>query len=305
VSRRQHGIALAELLVSMGLGLAVLLAAATLMVTANAAYVAQAESASAEEGARYALDMLARAVRQAGYVDWEDPAAGADDAAPARIAGLDARTLSKASAGIDGALGGGVNGSDVLALRFAGAGEPPDGDASMLSCAGFAVHRHEEGWSIFYVARSAQGQPELRCKYKGASGWGADAVIAGVDTFQVLYGLDTDAVPDGVPNRYLNASAIDALDAALVLSGSSAHEREDDLHRRTWWKRVASVQLALLLRGARTRDASHGTHALFGPAYAGDADPGTLLSDDALSVGERREHRLFTTTVALRNGVRR
>jgi type IV pilus assembly protein PilW len=302
---RQQGMALAELLVSMGLGLAVLLAAATLMVTANAAYVAQAESASAEEGARYALDMLARAVRQAGYVDWEDPSAGNEDTAPARVAGLDARTLTRSTAGIDGALSGAVNGSDVLALRFAGAGEPPDGDASMLSCAGLSVHRHEEGWSIFYVARSAEGEAELRCKYKGNTGWGADAVIAGVDTFQVLYGLDTDAVPDGVPNRYVNASAIDALDAALVLSGSSAQDREDDLHRRTWWKRVASVQVALLLRGARVRDAIQPGYALFGPAYAGDADPGTVLSDATLSAGGRREHRLFTATVAVRNGLRR
>jgi type IV pilus assembly protein PilW len=168
-----------------------------------------------------------------------------------------------------------------------------------------SVHRHEEGWSIFYVARSAEGQPELRCKYKGATGWGADAVIAGVESFQVLYGLDTDAAPDGVPNRYVNASAIDALDGALVLSGASARDREDDLHRRTWWKRVASVQVALLLRGARTRVPVRATYALFGLGYVNEDDPGTLLSDDALSVGGRAEHRLFTTTVALRNGVRR
>lgn len=297
--------ALAELLVSMGLGLGVLLAAATLMVTANAAYVAQAESALAEDGARYALDMLARAVRHAAYEDWDQPGAAIDETAPPRIAGLDARTLSKSAAGIDGALEGAVNGSDVLALRFAGGGEAPDGDASMLDCGGFSVHRHEEGWSIFYVGRSAQGEAELRCKYKGKAGWGADALIAGVDTFQVLYGLDTDPVPDGVPNRYVNASVVEALDAALVLSGASAQEREDDRHRRSWWKRVASVRLALLLRGARVRDPVERSYALFGEAYRNDADPGTRLSSDVLSAPGPREHRLYEITVALRNGVRR
>lgn len=303
MSGAQRGVALAELLVSVTLGLAVLLGAGTLMLSSNGAYVAQAESASAEEGARYALDMVARAVRQAAYVDWEDPSAAADDAGPARIAGLDARTLPKAGGGISGALAAAVNGSDVLALRFTGAGAPPDGDGSMLSCAGFAVHRHEEGWSIFYVARGEAGDTELRCKYKGNAGWGADAVIAGVESFQVLYGLDTDA--DGVPNQYLNAAAIDALDAALALSGASASEREADRNRRTWWKRVASVQVALLLRGARTRGPGDGTYRLFGPAYRPDADPGTLLAQDALPGAERRERHLFSTTIALRNGVSR
>lgn len=303
MSRAQRGVALPELLVSATLGLAVLLGAGTLMLSSNGAYVAQAESASAEEGARYALDMVARAVRQAAYVDWEDPSAAAADAGPARIAGLDARSLPRNGGGIGGALADAVNGSDVLALRFTGAGDPPGGDGSMLSCAGFAVHRHEEGWSIFYVARSEAGDTELRCKYKGASGWSADAVIAGVDTFQVLYGLDTDA--DGAPNQYVNADAIAALDAALALSGASASEREADLHRRTWWKRVASVQVALLLRGARTRDQANDAYHLFGRAYRHDADPGTLLVQDALSAGERRERHLFSTTIALRNGVAR
>ena len=302
----QAGMTLVELLVSMALGLAVLLAAGALLVSANAAYVAQAESAAMHEGGHHALELVARAVRQAAYIDWQnaDSGAGVDDA-PAGLAGLDARTLGKASAGMSAPQGAAVNGSDVLAVRFAGSGREPDGDGSVLGCAGFPVHGSGEGWSIFYVARNEHGQAELRCKYKGNGGWSADAVVAGVDSFQVLYGLDTDTPADGTANRYVNASEVDAFDAALVLSGATEAQRARDLNRRTHWKRVASVQVALLLHGARAKTHEPLTYDLFGASYGqafGALDPGTRLTEAGLSDdGGPRERRVFAATVALRN----
>jgi type IV pilus assembly protein PilW len=312
IRSRQRGLTLAELMIAITLGFFVTLAAGSLLVAASGAYLAQTQSAEAEEGARYALDMIGRAVRQAAYVDWQHADIGSvtGGAQPARLAGLDARSVPKASQGIQGALATSIHGSDVLAVRFPGAGAPPKGDGSVLDCAGFPVHDHEEGWSIFYVARSEQGEAELRCKYRGAAGWGADAVIAGVDSFQVLYGLDTDEPADGVPNRYVNATAVDALDAALVLGGASAAERDQDLRRRTYWKRIVSVQYALLLRGARAgaAPAAGRSYDLFGPAYGqtyGAADPGTRLDEDALSAGSApHERQVYLATVALRGGAR-
>ena len=67
--------------------------------------------------------------------------------------------------------------------------------ASIARAFGVAVPHDEpmrRGWSIFYVAANGDGEAELRCKYRGASGWGADAIVRGVDSFQVLYGVDTD-----------------------------------------------------------------------------------------------------------------
>lgn len=312
VRPHQRGLTLAELLVAITVGLFVLLAAASLLASAHASYLAQGESAETEEGGRYALDMIARAVRQAAWADWEsvNPVDGIDATAAARLAGLDARSLGKTSDGIADALPASVNGSDVLAVRFAGAGAAPKGDGSVLSCAGFPVHEHLEGWSIFYVARSAEGDAELRCKYRGTGAWGADAVVAGVDSFQVLYGLDTDDPADGVPNRYVNATAIGALDAALVLNGANAAEREQDLHRRTHWKRVVSVQYALLLRGAKAARAADKARVydLFGPEYGaayGETDKGTRLREDLLAGRSApRERQLFAATVALRGGPR-
>ncbi|GAB3417951.1 PilW family protein [Massilia agilis] len=307
----QQGLTLVELLVATAVGLLVLLAAQVLFASANAAYVAQGQDAEAQQGGRYALDTIGRALRQSAWRDLEqaDPGKAFDPAAPAHVAGLDAHSISKGGDGIANPLPSSVNGSDVLAVRFSGAGPAPSGDGTMLSCAGFPAHEHAEGWSIFYVARGGDGTGELRCKYRATGGWGADAIVTGVDSFQVLYGLDTDDPADGVPNRYVNASAIEELDAALVLAGSTAAEREQDLNRKTHWKRVASVQYALLLRGAEARSLGRSrTYDLFGPAYGdrfGTSDAGTRLSEVALAgVGAPRQRRIFMATVALRGGRR-
>lgn len=297
-----RGMSLVELLVALAAGLGVLLAAALLLAATGKAQAAHADAAELDDSGRYALALIGRALRQGGFVDYErlGPALP-DPAAPAPLAGLDARTLVKTSAGIAGALPEAIHGSDVLALRFPGAGRAPDGDGSALDCAGFALHEDEEGWSIFYVARNAQGQAELRCKYRGAHNWSADAVVKGVDGFQVLYGIDSDTPRDGIPNRYLNASAIDALDAALGLSGAGEAER----NTKTWWKRVASVRVALLLHGERPSPAviQPGAYLLFGPAYAaaqGAGDPGTRLSASELDGGRRPApaRRLFGAVFA-------
>ena len=303
---RQAGFTIAEFMVAMALCLAVLLAAGSLLIGTTRAHAALLEAAEMDDSGRYAMDALARAVRLAGHVDWAAHPT-LDPAAPARIAGFDALSLARTSAGITSPLPDAANGSDVLALRFPGTGAPPNGDGGTLDCAGFPVHGAEEGWSIFYVARNAQGDAELRCKYHGASNWSSDAVAGRVDSFQVIYGLDTDN--DGVPNRYVNASAIAALDAALVPVGATEAERAADLNTRSHWKRVATVRVGLLLHGPRDAAGAGAriVHELFGPGYgAGLAalDPGTRLTAPELeggrgAAGEARVRKVYGTTIAV------
>jgi type IV pilus assembly protein PilW len=302
---RAGGFTIAEFMVAMSLGLAVLLAAGALLIGATRGHAALLESAEMDDTGRYALDALARAVRLAGHVDWAAHPA-LDPAAPAPVAGLDARSLTHSGAGIDTPLPDAANGSDVLALRFSGTGPPPDGDGGTLDCAGFPVHRDDEGWSIFYVALNAQGDAELRCKYRGAAGWSSDAVAGRVDSFQVLYGLDLDG--DGAPNRYLTATAIAALDAALVLAGATPAERAADLRTRTHWKRVAAVRVGLLLHGPRI-DAGAVTNVvydLFGQGYGAAlaaGDRGSRLAALELDRSDRsntaRMRKVYGATVAL------
>jgi type IV pilus assembly protein PilW len=284
-----------------------MLMAAGLVVSANTAYVAQVEASALDDSGRYALEIIARAVRQTAFVDWERDAAGPDGGTPARIGGHDARTLSRAAEGISTPLAGAINGSDVLAVRYSGAGTQEGGDGSTVNCAGFGVGAQDDGWSIFYVGRNGAGEAELRCKYRGKNSWGADAVIGGVDSFQVLYGIDTDDPADGVANEYVSAGEVAARDAALVLSGATQAERERERSRRTPWKRVAGIRIALLLHGAlgSRPDAGPAVFDLFGSAYsegAGTGDNGTRLDEARMPEAmQRRERRLFATTVLLRN----
>lgn len=298
----ERGLGLVELLVALAVSLGVLLAASVLLVGANSAYGAHADAVDVDDSGRFALALLGRAVRQGGFVDWEGlGTASMDAAAPAPIVGLDGRTLPEKSAAIAGSHPGAIHGSDVLAVRYPGAGAAPDGDGSVLNCAGFAVHKDEVGWSIFYVARNAGGEAELRCKYRGTGNWSADAIVKGVDSFQVLYGIDTDTPRDGIPNRYVNASAIAALDAGLGLGGATSAK----MNEHTWWKRVASVRVALLLHGERPSPAvvQRGSYAMFGPTYGKSQaalDPGTWLSAAALDGGRRAPtRRLFSAVFAV------
>ena len=308
--RGQRGFTIAELMVALALGALAMLMATMLLVSASAAYVGQIEAAAVDDGGRYALEIITRAARQAAFVNWERDEAGVDaSAAPAQIQGFDARSLKRDSEGMAGALADAVNGSDVLALRFAGAGTTPEGDGSVVNCAGFGVGAQEDGWSIFYVGRNAGGEPELRCKYRGKSSWGADAVVAGVDTFQVLYGLDTDDPADGMANEQVSASALDALDAALVLAATTEPARERERLQRSYWKRITSLRVALLLHGAAPARARHEPMVfdLFGPAYSdafGATDRGVhLLEADMGEALRLRERRLFSSTILLRNTV--
>ncbi len=299
--RFQRGLTIAELLVAMTLGLAVSLGVATLLLGASGAYLAQAQASAADEAGRQAIEAVGRAVRLAAPGEGESSAGGPEPAAPASVVGLDDHILGRAGADIAKARAGGYNGSDVLAVRFRGAGPPPDGDGSVTGCAGFSVHAQEDGWSIFYVA-SGSGGAELRCKYRGARGWGADALVGGVDGFQVLYGLDTDG--DGLANRYVSASTVTALDAAIVPAGGTSAERARDLRGRTHWKRVRSVKVALLLDAGRAGDeAEPERYDLLGPLY-GDAraaaDRGARLYSAALAGGgPARTRRLFQATFAV------
>jgi type IV pilus assembly protein PilW len=286
--------------VALAVGMVLVLLVTALLVAVNAGYARQAAADDVDEAGRYALDALARALRQAGYVDWSAFVAH-DPALPPPVQGLDDATLERSAPGFERGDAPAVNGSDVLALHFAAAA-----DGSVRNCAGFPVTEAGRGWSIFYVARAADGAAELRCKYRGAGHWSSEAIIRGVDSFQVLYGIDTDTPADATPNRYLRAADIDALDAALPPEDSaSAGARASGVPASSWWRRVRTVRLALLVHSAgRARPASEGARRfdLFGPDYASGADPGTQFDEALLPAAEQgRERRLFALTVALRN----
>jgi type IV pilus assembly protein PilW len=88
---------------------------------------------------------------------------------------------------------------EELRLEFAGAG-----DGSMLNCAGMA-EQGATAWSVFRLDGNA-----LRCRYRSGKTWGAQTMANGVESLRFVYGVDTDAVPDGIVNRWMRAKELDA-----------------------------------------------------------------------------------------------
>ena len=312
---RQRGLTMIELLIAMTLGLFIVLSATGLLLSSKAGYIVQDQTAHVQETGRYAMEVLSRAIRQAGHENLsdEDSLVTSATEVSANVIGMDAVTLRKNTAGLDAADSkGAVNGSDVLALRFFG-DETGEGDGTILNCAGLAVAspaanesaEHGRGWSIFFVADDAGGEPELRCKYKTKTGWNADAIARGVESFQVLYGVDAD--DDGLPDRFVNADTVDALDGQLALVGENAAARAIDLNRQTHWKKIRSIQLAMLVRGTQSArdDAMTIEYRLFGTAYASThaaKDDGTHIREQSIRSAERnRLRKVFTQTIQLRN----
>ncbi len=300
MNARQTGMAITELLVAMALSLLVVLAAASLLQASNGDFLHHGANTRIDDSGRFALAVIGQVLRQAGYPGEPGEAIAAEASAasgaapPLAIEGRDAAGVSANANGL-GARRPAINGSDALAIRYApGAlGFAGDGAAAanaMLNCAGFPANPGEWAWSIFYVAQASDGVAELRCKYKGQHGWGDDAVIRGVDAFQVVYGVDTDVPRDNIPNLYLTASAIDARDAALPAAEQAM---------RPTWRRVTSVRIGLLLHGER---GSRIGGRLISYDLLPGADPSARLNEaDLPPAMQRRSRGLFSATLALRN----
>lgn len=286
----QHGLAMPEVLIAMALSLLVALAAASLLHVSNGDFLHNGANTRIDDSGRFALSIIGQSLRQAGYPGEPGADAATGSVPPLAIEGRDAAGVATNAEGLGDAQAS-VNGSDALAIRYSATaiiGATAGG--AMLNCAGFPADPGEWAWSIFYLARAGDGIAELRCKYKGENGWGSDAVVRGVDAFHLLYGIDTDSPRDNIPNRYLTARGIDALDDMLP-----AAERV----MRPHWRRITSVRIVLLLHGER---GSRGGNRLSSYELLPGADPGARIDEASLPAPmQHRARRLFTATVALRN----
>lgn len=327
--RKQRGLTLVELLVALGLGLLVVVIAATALLLGQQGYRSVDTTTQLRDRERFAADLLARVIIQTGY---QDLGAGSVSLrSTAKLLGNDPEPdiygwnnaiykdpddllLSTSTKITNGNRPGACtvndtsckNGSDVLVVRYQGVNSPTDAtkpDNTMINCMGFGEagltngDLNDRATSIFHVTRGTNGEPSLSCSYYNfATGvWVASQpMIEGVESFQVLFG--TDGV---TPLTAASAAATQDTVAdrwlradQLTVAGNTAATREN-------WRRVRAVRVGLVLRGpvGSAEQAYADPFTPLGPKYASPDDTGSSLSVAA----DRRLRLQSTFTVHLRN----
>ncbi len=223
--RGQGGFTLVEVLVATALGLLLIMTVVQAYVANNRASRFNESFGIMQENGRFALSFLRKAIEMGGYDDRDTPSF------------------------IPHALGHPVEGTDgpeSLTVYY-------EGGLGIRDCTGAIVAVGAGVSDTFSL--SGDG---LVCN--GAT----EAVVSGIEDFQVLYGLD-DSAPAGVPNHYVPGSDVGD------------------------WSKVVAVQIGLLMRtDLEVTDSPDGA------TYQ-------VLDQTFGPVGDRRIRKLFTTTIALRN----
>lgn len=327
-ARHQHGLTLIELLVALGLGLLVVVIAATAILLGQQGYRSVDATTQLRDRERFATDLLARVIIQAGYQDFG--AASISLRSTATLLGNDPEPdvygwnnaiykqpddliLSESTKIVTNNRPASCavndtsckNLSDVLAVRYQGVNSPTDAtkpDNTMINCMGQGEagltngNLNDRAASIFHVTRGTNGEPSLSCSYynfKTGLWAGPFPMIEGVESFQVLFGTD-GVTPTLAPTAAQDTVADRWLRAdQLTVAGNAAATREN-------WRRVRAVRVGLVMRGpvGSSQQAYPDPFTPLGPMYASsDATTGSSLT--VAADGRLRLQSIFT--VHLRN----
>lgn len=235
----EKGFTLIEIFVAMIVAMIILGVVSESYLSGLATQRLQSEALRVQESGRFALDLISRSVRRAGYRNTY--AAGGSTAREfcSATAGLGSPTDGSQDdpVTIDVQVDGGsetvsiLNASDVLVVRSYGEDNPAGtaADGSVIDCLGNSIRRGDLLEETLFISQdprleedeeknSNDGEPALYCSVQ-LNGVKKDAqtMVTGVESMQILYGEDTD--DDGVTNRYVpssNVSNPDAVFSAMV-----------------------------------------------------------------------------------------
>jgi type IV pilus assembly protein PilW len=326
----QRGLTMVEILVAMVLMLLVTLATVTLYSVNSQSFKTVDASQELNDSARFAFEVIGQSLRNAGYQEYmARSTTSAEIVAPAGsffkstctyitlavaaplpcpIVGFHNSTISDANIATLYHYGtkdsGGVNASDTLAVSFYGSGTVNNAntvaDGSMVDCQGVAQaaprpdQPSDVGLSLFWI-RTVEGEPQLSCISRGAVGPGgtrnSQAIVRGMETFQVMYGLDVNGnieIPSTLlPDRWVSAAAMDTEN----------------------WANVRAVRIGFVLRGApgsAQRPASGAAlttaERTYWPMGRDFTDANTEAGMVFVAPDDSRLRRAYSTTFMIRNG---
>lgn len=230
MDHRLRGFSLLELMVAMALGLLISTAAIQLFLANQISLNFQRGMNDVQANGRFAVDQMVHDVRVAGLSPASSATAAAVNVVGLPFATSDIANLAAASTAINanatattGALTGLLQNSDQLVVQYLAMNDTVDCEGNTVAAGRVLVAR-------YFIRADLDGTPSLACDGGNHDGTTLDAVVGraygdagaillnGVDSFQVLYGVD-DRIVDGTGNgvariaRYIDAGTYSALAA--------------------------------------------------------------------------------------------
>jgi len=265
---KQNGLTLVELLIAMVLGLVVLLVVGQIYLSGRQSYRTQTGFGGMQENGRFALFFLQRDIRMAGFPRDQGPG-GAFSGAETGFNTV--RTTD-----------GGAGGSDQIEVQYNSFGTvpvvldsvPAGLQAQVTENSTFANSARDclgNAGGATVINRYWIANGSLMCLGNGDAT--AREIVSGVESMQILYGVDTDG--DLVPNVYRRADQV---------AGG--------------WPNVVAVRVGLLLNSQEPVYESPDTtwYAVLDAAPLQAADITTTPLDERLFA-----RRVFVTTIVIRN----
>jgi type IV pilus assembly protein PilW len=226
------------MMVAMVIAIIVLLAVSQVYVSGVKTQTGQQDAIRLNESARFAFDLLGRELRQAGYRNtWQLNSTSQNFCATQSAGGHlvsrnDPSQINPVTADFSGSPQTAIYSpatnsyNDVIRVRYYG--EDSTATTSVVDCHGHPVANNQLVEDTLYIAQDTanNNEPSLFCNTTNPSPASAThpgklALVAGVESLQLLYGEDTDA--DGIVNRFVpwhlvtNADNIVSVKASIIV----------------------------------------------------------------------------------------
>lgn len=279
--RRQRGLSLVEMMVSIALGLLILVAILQVFTASRQTYRYQQNISRMQENARIATEILQRTVRDTGF---EPPPASSAQlvcatAAACLLGGSNNLTSSQATAAAA------ISGSDTLIIRIRSDGNATDCQGEAIAynyIAGgsetspYGTNTTNNEFRIGPTTPTTTTPPSLRCGRSAASPssnlWG-QPLVDDIEDMQVLYGYRDSSTGNLI---YVPGSLLTTNQYYLITA--------------------VRIQLCVRSPDANVVSSANTQHCLM------DSDGDGANDDDrTLSTTDGRLRQVVTTTIKLRN----